>query len=60
MDAVNTQMHKHMGVPITYESGFNSAARFYPCLKRLVGQMPARYRRTQLERPRTPSRPAVT
>lgn len=31
---------------IAAESGFNSAARFYPCFKRLVGQSPARYRRS--------------
>jgi AraC-like DNA-binding protein len=31
---------------IAAESGFNSAARFYPSFKRLVGQSPARYRRS--------------
>lgn len=31
---------------IAYESGFNSPARFYPSFKRLVGQSPARYRRS--------------
>lgn len=31
---------------IACESGFNSAARFYPCFKRLVGQSPASYRRS--------------
>jgi AraC-like DNA-binding protein len=31
---------------IAAESGFNSPARFYPCFKRLVGQSPARYRRS--------------
>lgn len=34
---------------IAAESGFNSAARFYLCFKRLVGQSPARYRRAHLE-----------
>jgi AraC-like DNA-binding protein len=33
-------------IDIAYESGFNSPARFYPCFKRLVGQSPARYRRS--------------
>jgi len=32
------------------ESGFNSPARFYTCFKRLVGQSPARYRRSVQER----------
>ncbi len=31
---------------IAAESGFNSPARFYPCFRRLVGQSPARYRRS--------------
>jgi AraC-like DNA-binding protein len=31
---------------IAAEAGFNSAARFYPCFKRLAGQSPARYRRS--------------
>ena len=31
---------------IAYESGFNSGARFYSCFRMLVGQTPARYRRT--------------
>jgi AraC family transcriptional regulator, melibiose operon regulatory protein len=36
-----------MKIPdIAYESGFNSTARFYACFQRLVGQSPARYRRT--------------
>ncbi len=31
---------------IAAEAGFLSTARFYPCFKRLVGESPARYRRS--------------
>ena len=31
---------------IAAEAGFRSTARFYPCFKRLVGESPARYRRS--------------
>lgn len=31
---------------VAYESGFQSPARFYACFRRLVGQTPARYRRS--------------
>ena len=31
---------------IAFDSGFCSPARFYPCFKKLVGQSPARYRRS--------------
>jgi AraC-like DNA-binding protein len=42
-------------IDIVYESGFNSPARFYPCFKRLVGQSPARYRRSM----RAPTSPRM-
>lgn len=35
---------------IAYESGFNSPTRFHACFKRIVGQSPARYRRSMLMR----------